>query len=522
MDFLMAKNQVFVLGIDGGTWNIIKPWIDGGELPTLRSLIENGVSGNLESSIPPVTFPAWKCYSTGKRPENLGVYYWVSVDLRNRKIRPNSSASFKSKEFWDFLGEQGLRVGIIDMPTTYPPKKVNGFMISGHPPSESCEYTYPKSLKKSLKNRYNYQSFLEYLSLEVDAEKAASEIQELVETRFKIAEDVLRECDVDFLHLTIIFTDLLQHFFWNNEETKRVWKLIDRKLKTLIALFSDRTYIFIISDHGFTRIKTRFNVATWLTNNGFLVIKKTTLSQVLWRLGLNREKLYSIAMKVGVIPLIRNMPGLILRRIGRSIPTKFGASELEGIENKIDWKKSKAIPLSSLIYVNTRNSADYKKIIDFLVEKLENVKYPETGEKVIKKVCRKEEVYDGVFLSNAPDLVLIPNVGYKISEEVGRDELFTSKKSKWIADHTPEGILIVNGPGIRRGEVIRNAKIIDVAPTILYIITQSVFGDVDGEVLWRLFEDSEVCKRLVINKQTLDEKKRIRMKIAKLNSLKEI
>ena len=77
--------KLLVIGLDGATWNLLKPLIDAGELPTIKQLIKNGLCDKLESSIPPVTVPAWKCYSTGTNPAKLGVYTWVGLDIKNKK-----------------------------------------------------------------------------------------------------------------------------------------------------------------------------------------------------------------------------------------------------------------------------------------------------------------------------------------------------------------------------------------------------------------------------------------------------
>jgi len=69
--------KVLVIGLDGATWDLIEPWAEEGKLPTFKMLMENGTWGELESCIPFVTYPAWKCYSTGKNPGRLGVYWFL-------------------------------------------------------------------------------------------------------------------------------------------------------------------------------------------------------------------------------------------------------------------------------------------------------------------------------------------------------------------------------------------------------------------------------------------------------------
>ena len=113
----MNKINMLVIGIDGACWPLIIKMIDAGELPNIKNLRENGVWGDMKSCIPPITYPAWKCYSTGKNPGKLGVFWWEYLDIeKQRSIIPNSQ-SFNSKEVWDYLNEYNIKTGIIGMPT---------------------------------------------------------------------------------------------------------------------------------------------------------------------------------------------------------------------------------------------------------------------------------------------------------------------------------------------------------------------------------------------------------------------
>ena len=56
---LLMKKRLMIIGIDGADWRLIQPWIADGKLPTFTKIIDNGVSGHLKSTIPPVSAPAW-------------------------------------------------------------------------------------------------------------------------------------------------------------------------------------------------------------------------------------------------------------------------------------------------------------------------------------------------------------------------------------------------------------------------------------------------------------------------------
>jgi predicted AlkP superfamily phosphohydrolase/phosphomutase len=164
------STKTLALGLDGATWDILLPLIEEGKLPAFKKLLGEGVYGDLQSVIPPVTCPAWKCYSTGKNPGKLGVFWWVDVNKESGKIVMPNAYSFKSRDLWDYLGDKGFKVGIINMPTTYPPKKVNGFMVSGFgmPMDKKFDfqqpYTYPNELQEELEAKYDYKVGIERLN----------------------------------------------------------------------------------------------------------------------------------------------------------------------------------------------------------------------------------------------------------------------------------------------------------------------------------------------------------------------
>ena len=223
--------KAIVIGLDGAEWNLIQPWTDKGELPTFKKMMQSGVWGELESSLPPVTFPAWKCYSTGKNPGKLGVYWWVDVDFERRKFNIHDSTSFRSLEFWDLMGRKNIRVGIINMPSTFPPKRLNGFMIAGFPASDGSKYTYPQKLKEELVRKFDYRINPRH-HIHVYKKEALDEIRVLVEKRFDVARAYLN--DVDFMHLTIFYLDDVQHFFWKNKELLlEFYQAIDTRISEL-------------------------------------------------------------------------------------------------------------------------------------------------------------------------------------------------------------------------------------------------------------------------------------------------
>ncbi len=125
----MTGHRILILGVDGATFDLIEPWAAAGYLPNFARLMARGVHGELESTLPPVTSPAWPCFMTGCNPGKHGVFDFIrphgdGFDLVN-------STSIRQPTIWQILSEAGLQVGVMNVPVTYPAQPVNGFMITG-------------------------------------------------------------------------------------------------------------------------------------------------------------------------------------------------------------------------------------------------------------------------------------------------------------------------------------------------------------------------------------------------------
>ena len=489
----MRKSKVLVVGIDGATWSLIKPWADEGKLPTFRRLLKNGAWGELRSSIPYMTYPAWKCYSTGKNPGKLGVYWFLSLDFKNRRIVTHSSLSFKADEFWDYLGRRGFKVGIINMPTTYPPKRINGFMISGFGASNEDIYTTPSSLKKELEEKFNYQvnpsRWIKYHSTE-----ALEDLEELILSRFRVAQRFISK--VDFLHLTIFFVDNIQHYFWNDKKILlRFYQKIDKNLGRLVQ---SADIVFLMSDHGFTALKDVFYINVWLEEKGYL-IRKMSYRDSLSQAGVTFERLASIADRVKLLPhLYSKLPDNIRSRLKLVLPADAFDATFSSLGELLDWDNTLVVALESTVYINRaaiESRTEYEKLRSRLIRQLSAVRNPSTNEKVFKGVFKKEEIYSGEYLDVAPDLVVVPADGYEVKLSIyGEKAMWESDRKKEAETrrrygvHSMKGIFLAFGDRIRKGIRIEGASIYDLAPTILHIYNVPIPEDLDGRVLKEVFQ----------------------------------
>jgi predicted AlkP superfamily phosphohydrolase/phosphomutase len=275
----------------------------------------------------------------------------------------------------------------------------------------------------------------------------------------------------------------LQHYFYDDEPTKKAWKIVDR----YIGLLKDKfQYVIIHSDHGTSPMIKQFFINAWFEKEGYLFRKKS-FGDILIKLGFN--KMFYIIEKLNIINFILKFN--IFKSFARLIPDKqglFGETEGSAIFQKVNWKKSKVVgSAQGPIYINNSilTENEKNKLKDEIISKLESFKDPETDKKPIEKVYRKEEIYTGIFTKKAPDLIALDSNEYHNKGGIGIDVLF--RKSSWRGNNSRNGLFLLYGSDIKKGKKM-DIDIYDLAPTILHIFNVPIPFDMDGNVLKDAFK----------------------------------
>ena len=509
--------KIVVIGLDSASWNVLMPMIEAGTLPTIGSLVANGVRGYLRSSVPPITFPAWKCYSTGKNPGKLGVYSFTGLDKGKKDLIFHTGADFKEKEIWDYLGSHGLRSCVINMPSTYPPKTINGIMISGMPIYASRDYASPREIMKYL-NSIGYK--VEATNpLGTRSDKQEHErLRELISSRFDIAKTIREEYEIDFWQVTVFYIDRVQHVYFTNERIlKDYWQLIDTKIGDFLEGFGRDANVFLISDHGATGIKNTLYLNEFLLREGYLHLRP----------GSEKKMIGARSIAIGAFRFVRGNPHLYPRfqRIRRIAPRavrnliRYVSKQATKSRafSRIDWEQSDLLAVgngSGLIY-RLNGQPERMRELRALLEQLHD---PVTGDRVAD-VFARDEVYKG-HMKNAPDMIVVPRSGTSITEVIrDKPEVWGPGLNNWEGMHEQEGMFLASGQDIRQGEEITGASLLDVAPTILHLFGVPIPRDMDGRVLSEIFSDtSEAARREVMYRQVEDDRQEIRERILKLKA----
>lgn len=489
--------KTIVIGLDGASWYLIDPWIEKGLLPNLRILKENGSWGISKCCLPAVTCPNWRCLVTGKNPGKLGVFWFQQLDKKQKKIKGFNSTSFKSKDIFDILSENGFRVGAINMATTFPPKKIRGFMISGAPDSGYQGFTYPRTLENDLRNRFDYRIYPRgHIASKDDIDEYFEDILNLIDLRFKVVEEYLPT--MDYIHVSIFYINVLHHFLYDEEKVLMAWKKIDERIGNLIH---DDHVIVLASDHGTNEIKTTFYLNTWLEKKGYLTTKKN-IYEGLSKFGFTKQNLLRITNKLYLTNFIKSR---LPEKLKRSIPSEDGtrAGTLLLTEH-VDLENSKAVGVGQgLIYIlNTENESEYIKIREEIAEELKLLKYQDLP--IAKKVFKKEEVYTGLYIDEAPDIIYEEGDHTYTSTGIGKKVIFEARSERWKGENHRDGIFLIAGNGIKKRHKIQGLNITDIAPTLLYYLGVKSEEDFDGRVIYDIFENRNMThKKVEINKRSM-------------------
>jgi predicted AlkP superfamily phosphohydrolase/phosphomutase len=504
-----GKAKVIIIGLDGATFDLILPWIKDGKLPSFSLMMENGVYGELRSTVPILTPPAWSSFMTGKNPGKHGIMGFFSREKNGYGVRVTNSTHRRTKEIWTILSENGRKVGVINVPITYPPKKVNGFMITGMmtTPPNSNNFTYPSFLREELEKvigKGTLDPLFTYLEREGVFINEAFDSTEKLE---KISLFLMEKHKPDLFMVVFNGTDYLQHRFWRHidpehprykaEKSGKYAKIIlgyyqkmDKILGKFLETADDKTTIIVMSDHGAGPLHKYIHVNSWLMQMGLLKLKRKLLTRFkhfMYKMGFNPEKVYNTLFSIRL--------GSIRIRTNRSNPKiRTFLNEFFLSFSDVDWKRTKAYSMGSgLIYINLKGreplgtvnpGPEYEGLRDQIIDQLYRLKDSETGEYVVEKVYRKEEIYAGPYLDTLPDIIFVPKSGYMTFEEYefGANSVMT-KADAVSATHKLNGILLMKGPGIKKGSHLQNAEITDIAPTVLHILGLPVPEDMDGKVL---------------------------------------
>jgi len=488
-------NKVFLLGLDGGSWNLLLPLMDKGFMPNLKEIYAKGVSATLHSTQPPYTGPAWVSSLTGVNPGKHGIFGFTTSREDNTQRSLISSRDIRATKLWQYLDMGGKTSGFINVPVTYPVERLNGFMISGFlAPQEANDISYPQNLYQNLVEELgsyivNVQISGRVLKTEAAAFDFINDIQFCIQKRFEALKLLWDRYAPDFLMIVFTCLDKIQHKFWKFMDIEdplyhssmakslrprlfEVYQQVDQIIGCVIERLDKDTTLFIISDHGFGPLRKRVFINNWLKQQKLLSVKK------------HRYFLHKILSS-------RNLKRMQLSKFG------IGVILANPVDDMIDYDKSlfySSDVYEQGIYFNSRAKAvqrgqvRYEDEMKKIEGKIKALADPKNGDCFVDEVRRRETIYEGPYVNQAPDLLLkMKNYGYLLNKSIptGENSILRDVTGP-EGCHRLDGIFAAYGYNISHKRDLK-ASILDVAPTVLYTMDMSLPKDLDGKTLTHIF-----------------------------------
>lgn len=492
--------RLLIIGLDGATFDVLNPMMAAGRMPALKRFIGAGVAGILNSTKPPITPAAWTTFMTGKGPGRHGIIDFEKYEVASHTLSFNSTFEIREKTLWELLSEKGLRVGSVNVPMTYPPRPVNGFMISGfETPSIDADFTWPRELKAELLTKfphYNYRTDWRRKAFGGDEilQRNLDYICDSFDQGWQLTQYCGDKYGWDVLMVVFKLVDNLQHKAWKYldpryipkypREAEMAAKCFERLDVALTHLFeyAERrgATVLIMSDHGHGSLDGKAQPNQLLSDWGYLKLRSPL--QQLWT---RAEYLVHRYTK------------------GRANRFEQGSRNIDR-DLAVDWPRTKACVMHAgiygFLYINLKGRSpvgvvepgEYERLRDEIAEKLRAVRTRDPDGReipVFLDVYKTEELYkcDRGDVADLPDLLLSPYPGLAVVRKIrGTDTVRWCPEDRLEGTHRLEGIFALGGPNVRRGATIE-ANIVDLTPTALAALGLPVPVDMEGTVLSNAF-----------------------------------
>ena len=437
------------------------------KLPNLTKLREQGVWGKLRSCDPPITVPAWMSMMSSKDPGTLGYYGFRNrADRSYEKMTTATSLAVKEPLLWDYLGQAGKRVIMLGVPQTYPPRPVNGIMITDFlTPSIESNYTFPPELKveiAALPNVHPYEFDVSDFRTP-DKGKIRDSLVRMTDKRFALAKHLLTTKAWDFFMMVEMGTDRVHHAFWQYMDhghhryepgnpfesvIEDYYVHVDKKIGELLEVLPADTHVLVVSDHGAQCMDGGVALNEWLIQQGYLVLKET--------------------------------------------PT--GPTRLEGV--KVDWAKTTAWGSGGYygrLFLNVQGrepqglipADQYEATRDRLIREIEALGDPD-GKPIGTRVLKPQTLYKTVRGVAPPDLfVYFGDLRWRSVGTVGTGKIHTFENDTGPddANHAPDGLIIYRGTAAKPAGPIAGLQLMDVTPTVLKLFGLDVPPDLQGHAI---------------------------------------
>lgn len=383
------KTRSCVIGLDGVPYSLVLELADRGIMPSLADLLKTGHLHRMKASLPEISAVSWTDFMTGTDSGSHGIFGFTDLKPGSYALRFPNFLDMKGETLWDVLGKSGKRSIILNQPSTYPARPLNGVLVSGFVALDLAKAVYPLS-QKAVLDRIGYQIDIDSLKSRQDHAFFWSELKRTTDGRERALDHFWNE-DWDFFEFVITGTDRLHHFLWNvyadrdhsDHERfldfyRRVDGIIGRLVHSYRRLTGGVAGLYLLSDHGFCQIDQEVYLNAWLQKEGYL-------------------------------------------RLAGDAP--------QGLEEIAEGSVAFALD-PNRIYLNTRgrfpkgavDESARKALKAEIAQKLQTLEFQ--GRRTIRRVFDADTVYTGPLSASGPDLLVLSEPGFDLKGSVKKKDVF--------------------------------------------------------------------------------------------------
>jgi predicted AlkP superfamily phosphohydrolase/phosphomutase len=499
----MKRPQLTVIGLDAATFDVIDPMIEAGQLPNLKRIFDEGSRGVLRSTTHPLTTQAWTTMLTGVNAGRHGMWDFCERDASGYRLRLVNGSYRRAPAVWELLTAANRRVGIVNVPFTWPAQPVHGFLLAGiDAASREAGMTYPEELLRELRRRFDFGKleFDHAFPLDKNGRCDVELVRRACEQRVEAVRWLAERFDPELLFVVFMSADHIHHLCWPEWEAEglesrvaEVYRILDEAVGGIHELAGDGD-VMVVSDHGGGSLHGIVNLNGWLAQEGFLTYATGHRSMRSGEVG-RRVLHWGLSQRRKLPPGLRNYFKQHFPRL------RERAHELKEY-TVIDWPRTHAFAYGIFgnVVLNVRGreahgivepGEEYERIRDEIGARALEIRDPITGEQIVKAAHRREDLFEGPQLAKVPDLLLefrdyawlgkgnliarTPTIWDRIEAAPGSEE-------EYVGSHRPEGIVALAGPSAAAG-VALDASIEDIAPTLMYLLDEPIPHDFEGRVL---------------------------------------
>jgi len=445
--------RLLIVGWDGASFNLIDPSIAAGRLPNLASLIERGAQTRLASTIVPISSSAWTSAMTGKGPGKTGVYSFFEPVEGSYGVRLISARSNRAAPLWRILTARGLASNVFGVPVTWPPEAVFGTMVTGMLSPPDSIYTHPPEYTEMLRGR----GFVPDLGIWRNEERSGlRRFRRQLALKRRAILELLTRNDWDFSIVVFKSLDILSHRDCTSEAVANWMHELDSVLGDMVDTVGPDTNVIVMSDHGFAAYPRGFNVHLWLIEAGFAALAQRDASRVPKgpladrRLEQHRRLIAELDMsktRVFAGPTEGNFGSLRVNVAGREPQGIVAPEEVDAVLAEVS-------------------------------ERLAELRFEGEGPPLVRRTIRGDTEYPGPERHVVPDLLI--ELREDVNAVVFRQPAVFSNNARRRSDHARDGILVLSGPSVAPRTGRGDASIMDIAPTVLHLLGQPIYSEMDG------------------------------------------